>query len=323
MLESLRDTEYLSYREAALAIFGRLDGIAALEAFGLDEILLIGSGRVDLAPVCAFLEAQGYRGGATSALARVGLTGLTGQFREVSAGSPILLGSLIGRTTSVAVPGFMPGSSVAVDVVGSGLTLLSTSGPQPPLGDAADDYFRVVSLDGVPRRLLVGEEDMNGMRATILARTRLAVAAEMLGICDRLLDDAVAFVRQRRQFGRPIASFQAVQQLLSWAATERHQLSCLCDIAINEARRGEVRAELGKVVKAIAGRVLHAVVQQTTQATGAISFTWEYSLNRLHRRALALDQYAGASADLIAAMGRQLRVDGSMPDLMDLETLVT
>ena len=157
-------------------------------------------------------------------------------------------------------------------------------------------------------------------RAAILARAQLGASAEILGVCGRLLDDAVGYTKTRRQFGSPIGSFQAVQHLLAWAATERHQLQCLYDIAVAGARPAP-DPELARTVKALAGRVLHAVTQTAIQVTGAISFTWEYSLNRLHHRGLMLDQLAGPSADLVADIGRSVRAYGDVPALFELSDL--
>jgi alkylation response protein AidB-like acyl-CoA dehydrogenase len=159
---------------------------------------------------------------------------------------------------------------------------------------------------------------MNGRRAAVLARTQLGAAAEMLGVVDSLLDDAVTYAQQRRQFGRTVASYQSMQHLLAWAATERHQLISLFDIAVVRSARRPVDAQMSAAVKAMAGRVLHTVAQTAIQVTGGISFTWEYALNRFHRRGLVLDQLAGSSADLLAALGRQVRTEGVVPEFVDL-----
>jgi alkylation response protein AidB-like acyl-CoA dehydrogenase len=78
---------------------------------------------------------------------------------------------------------------------------------------------------------------------------------------------------------------------------------------------------LAETVKAVAGRVLHAVAQASIQVTGAISFTWEYSLNQLHHRGLQLDQIAGSSAQLVEAIGRRARTEGRLDPLFELSAL--
>ena len=168
--------------------------------------------------------------------------------------------------------------------------------------------------------VLVADTDMAAVRATLLARVQLGASAELLGVCDRLLDDAIAYAKTRRQFGTAIGDFQAVQHMLAWAATEVHQLRCLLDIAVHRSQQ-DADPVMSRVLKAMAGRTVHSVAQTAIQVTGAISFTWEYSLNRLHHRGLTLDQVAGPSADLVAELGRSVRLSGTLPRVVELSDL--
>jgi alkylation response protein AidB-like acyl-CoA dehydrogenase len=319
MTDGLRPEDYLAYRDAARGVLTRYQGMAAILASGLDEVLGDTEPAGDLTPAYAFLEAQGYRAAVTPALGMLGLAA-SAVAGLAANGPPTLLASSLGATDALVVPGLLDGSAVAVDRLGAGLLSLPRSAvtvraePEP----VADGYLSVVGVDIAAGRTVVPEEEMNGQRLTILGRTQLGAAAEMIGLIDRILDDAIAYARQRVQFGRPVTGFQALQHLLAWAATERHQVISLFDLAVARSAHGPVDPALVRAVKAMAGRVLHTVVQTATQATGAIGFTWEYSLNRLHRRGLALDLIAGASADLIAEMGREIRIQGSVPELIDL-----
>jgi Acyl-CoA dehydrogenase, C-terminal domain len=316
MTDAVRPADYLAYREAALGLLGRGDASHALEEFGLGQLLEEAGPDDDLTPVYAFLEAQGYLGAATPALGRLGLVGV----REVaSAGGQPVLGTELGASQLVAVAGLQPGHVVVVDLHGSGLVVAhdyrARATGQPAI---ADDYVSVVDIDRTTATTLVAEEAMNGRRAQLRARLQLGIAAELLGLVDRIFEDALAYAQQRVQFGRRIGSNQAMQHLLAWAATERHQLICLLDIAVATEQRGAIDAGLSAATKAMAGQVFHAVVQAATQTTGAIAFTAEYSLSRLHLRGLALDHIAGSSADLIADMGRRVRVEAVMPELFEL-----
>jgi alkylation response protein AidB-like acyl-CoA dehydrogenase len=319
MTDGLRPEDYLAYRDAARGVLTRYEGMAAIRASGLDEVLGDAEPADDLTPAYAFLEAQGYRAAVTPALGILGLaasavTALT------TPGPATLLAFPLGATDAVVVPGLLDSSAVAVDRLGTGLITVPRSAvtvraePAP----VADGYLSVVDVDLTAGRTLIPEEEMNGWRLSMLGRTRLGAAAEMIGLIDRILDDAIAYARQRVQFGRSVSGFQAMQHLLAWAATERHQAICLFDLAVARSAHGPAEPALTRAVKAMAGRVLHTIVQAATQATGAISFAWEYSLNRLHRRGLGLDLIAGASADLIAEMGREIRILGSAPGLIDL-----
>jgi alkylation response protein AidB-like acyl-CoA dehydrogenase len=324
MTDGLRPAEYLTYRDAAREILTRHEGVAAILASGLHEVLGDTGPTADLTSAYAFLEAQGYRAAVTPALGMLGLAASAVVGRAAD-GPPTLLASALGATDTLAVPGLLDGSAVAVDRRGAGLLWVPWSAVtvRAAPGPVADGYLSVVDIDLAAGRTVVPEAEMNGRRLTMLGRTQLGAAAEMIGIIDRILDDAIAYARQRVQFGRSVTGFQAMQHLLAWAATERHQVICLFDLAVTRAAHGPVGPALVRAVKAMAGRVLHAVVQAATQATGAIGFTWEYSLNRLHQRGLALDLIAGASADLIAGMGREIRILGSLPELIDLSDVAS
>jgi hypothetical protein len=312
--EPHRPTDYITYRDAARDIFAGRPDSNVLDAFGLTELFAVDDPGADLTPAYALLEAQGYTGAVTPALARVGLQG------QLPAGDPSLLGIPLGATRLVGVPALTPGVTVVLDRPGTGLVACAnpTAAVRRPPEPHADPYLTVLDPDRAVTTTLVAEDDLNGRRASMLARTQLGAAAEILGIVDRLLDDAVAYARQRHQFGHAIASYQAIQHMLAWAATDRHQLTSLLDIAVAGSAHRPPDPELARTVKAMAGRVLHSTAQTAIQVTGAISFTWEYSLNRLHHRGLVLDQLAGASADLIAAIGRQVRTEGVVPELVDL-----
>ncbi|UMG91283.1 acyl-CoA dehydrogenase family protein [Nocardioides sp. TF02-7] len=156
----------------------------------------------------------------------------------------------------------------------------------------------------------------------VRGRLRLGAAVETLGACTRLVDDAAAYVQQRRQFGRTLAEFAPVQDLLAWAATERHQLRALVDAAVVAGRDGAVGSDewerTATAAKVLAGRVGRRIAQHTLQVTGGIGFTWEHHHHRLQRRALALDAFGGTAASLAVGLGRAVRTTGELPDLVRL-----
>jgi acyl-CoA dehydrogenase-like protein len=309
--ESARlSADYVGYRDAATAILARHPGPDAVDAFGLSDVFEDG----DFAPAYAFLEAQGRQAVVTPALGLLGMAHLSAAHGSAVAPGPCVLALPLGRDRLPAVAGFSESSAVVLDRPGVGFVRLHQPTATPPLANPADDYLRLVDGDG---DVVVAESEAGTIHVSAEAGLRLGIAAEMLGVCTRLLDDAIQYAKARKQFGQPIGDFQAVQHLLAWGATEIHQFQCLFDIAVGASAAG-VDPELARTLKALGGRVLHAVAQTAIQVTGAISFTWEYSLNRLHHRGLTLDQLAGPSADLVADIGRAARSDGAIPALFEL-----
>lgn len=123
---------------------------------------------------------------------------------------------------------------------------------------------------------LVGEGAKLGSEAGARARdlARLAIAAECVGAMDAALDLTVHYVSQRRQFGRAIGSFQAVQHRLAQAKVLVEGARYLTYEAA--AKQGEAeRVALAAAHATSAARLVHT---ETHQLTGALGFTREHDL---------------------------------------------
>ncbi len=113
----------------------------------------------------------------------------------------------------------------------------------------------------------------------------IALAAEQVGAAARALELTTAYTKTRIQFGRPIASFQAVQFRLA-------ELHALVESARELSYRAAVAASAGADVpllaaaaKAYCSEVLSKVAAETIQLHGAIGITWEYDAHRYFKRA--------------------------------------
>ena len=315
MGDTLRSADYTSYRDAAAGILSRQQGATAIETFGLLDVF-DGSDDADYGPAYAFLEAQGFAGAVTPALSLLALAA------PAADGPMRLLAMPFGAGQHVAVAGQAGPAAVVVDRPGTGLVVMADAAAVERRGPHADDYLTVYDATASFGEVVAAEAETASRRPAMLSRIRIGAAAELLGVCDRLLGDALAHARTRRQFGQPLASFQAVQHLLAWTATEIHQLRCLLDIAVASPPQSHADPMLAETVKAVAGRVLHATAQACIQVSGAISFTWEYSLNQLHHRGLLLDQIGGSAAQLVESIGRRARTEGTLGPLFELSDLV-
>jgi hypothetical protein len=162
-------------------------------------------------------------------------------------------------------------------------------------------------------------DDLASRRIEAERLARLASALEMLGVSERLMQMAVSYVRERKQFGSPIGSYAAVQQFLAAAEVELVGLRNCCELVMGEAVRFVAPNPLhdAMLAKALAGRVSRRVSQATLQALGAVGFTWEHDHHRYQRRALTLDALFGSYHELVVELG----VIGSQPPLRRLGVL--
>jgi hypothetical protein len=132
-------------------------------------------------------------------------------------------------------------------------------------------------------------------------RCRLAIGSELVGLCQRIIDSAVEHVSARRQFGRPIGTYQAVRHRLAEAYAEMVGAQALIAAAWED---GSPDAAL--VAKAVAGTAHDVVSKQAIQVCGAIGLSEEHELPSLVRRGFALDALLGSSRPVPSKFGLRL-----------------
>jgi alkylation response protein AidB-like acyl-CoA dehydrogenase len=129
----------------------------------------------------------------------------------------------------------------------------------------------------------------------------------MLGAARAAVDLAVEHARNREQFGHAIGSFQAVQHMLAWAATDCEALSASAEHGL--LFQSIHSDDIGIVVKALAGRNAMSACERSLQVLGAIGFTAEHDHHHFHSRVLALDALLGTRAQLTREIGALWRSD--------------
>ena len=128
----------------------------------------------------------------------------------------------------------------------------------------------------------------NGGAAAVAAgdRVRAAIAAEVVGVAQRALEMTLAYVKERRQFGVPVGSFQAVQnrcaQMLLDTESARSTALYAAWAADAAPERLPEAAALAAAAAADGGR---SVTARAIQAHGGIGFTWEADVHWLYKRA--------------------------------------
>lgn len=127
-----------------------------------------------------------------------------------------------------------------------------------------------------------------------LAAAVLAVCADALGVMEKAVELTTDYLKTRKQFGRPIGSFQAVQHRMADLLTEVEQArSAVWNLAGNLDAPDRDRHVAA--TKSLVGRVALYVAEETIQLHGGIGMTEEYELAPLARRLLAADARFGDS----------------------------
>jgi len=177
----------------------------------------------------------------------------------------------------------------------SGLSLFVFEARRPgvailPMAALAGSRPCEVTFDGVELNAddLLGERGHGwGLLQPALEAGALARAAEMVGCAQHILDICVEHAKGRKQFGRPLGSFQAVQHACADLLRDVETARGLVHHAA--WRRDEDHAGTGDIAmaKAYASRTSQAVARKAHQLLGAISFCEEHPLHLFHKRILA------------------------------------
>ena len=140
----------------------------------------------------------------------------------------------------------------------------------------------------------------------MLDRAAGAVAAELVGICQRALDMTLEYVKERRQFGVPVGAFQAVGHRCAQMLLHTESARSAAYFAAWAADAAPARlAEAAGLARVAAGEAGREVTASAIQAHGGIGFTWEADVHWLYKRAqLDAALLGGASAARIALARR-------------------
>lgn len=189
----------------------------------------------------------------------------------------------------------------ALDAVGAERLLVHTPAGLALVGAGARG-LRVAALDQVDRTRRIAELDFAdvepqailGTSPRLLAAGRLALAFDSLGAASRALELAVAYAKERKQFGRVIASFQAVKHLLSEIVAALEPLRSLLWYAAHTFDAEPAQAErLAALAKAHASEVASEILRKATEVHGGIGFTEQYDLHLWFRRVALSRQLLG------------------------------
>jgi alkylation response protein AidB-like acyl-CoA dehydrogenase len=157
-------------------------------------------------------------------------------------------------------------------------------------GDTATllERFDAAPFDAIDatRRFARVRGEGEALQSAAAARSAVAVAAEVVGVCQRALEMTLDYVKERRQFGVPVGSFQAVShrcaQMLLDTESARSAAYFGAWAADADPSRLPEGASLAAAAAASGGR---AVTASAIQNHGGIGFTWEADVHWLYKRA--------------------------------------
>jgi butyryl-CoA dehydrogenase len=149
----------------------------------------------------------------------------------------------------------------------------------------------------VPKENLLGKEG-EGFKICLatLDGGRIGIAAQAVGIAQAALDECVEYSKQRQQFGRPIAKFQAIQWMIADMATriEAARLLTLNAAYTKDHTEGRYSKEAA-MAKLYASETAMDAVIKAVQIHGGYGYTKEYTVERLFRDAKITEIYEGTS----------------------------
>ncbi|WP_020649947.1 MULTISPECIES: acyl-CoA dehydrogenase family protein [Solimonas] len=126
--------------------------------------------------------------------------------------------------------------------------------------------------------------------ADVLDRAALAASAQLLGLAQRMLDLGVDHAAQRKQFGKPVGSFQAVKHHLADVAVKIEFAEPVVHRAAQALATDDPRRDVQvSHAKLAAGEAARLAARKSIQAHGAMGYTWEADLQMYMKRAWALD----------------------------------
>ncbi|GGK85864.1 acyl-CoA dehydrogenase family protein [Mangrovihabitans endophyticus] len=201
---------------------------------------------------------------------------------------------------------------ISAFVVEKGDDGVSFGAPEKKLGIKGSPT-REVYFDNVriPADRMIGADGTGFATAMqTLDHTRVTIAAQALGIAQGALDYAKGYVRERHQFGKPIADFQGVQFMLADMGMKLEAARQLTYAAAARSERGDADLTyFGAAAKCFASDAAMEITTDAVQLLGGYGYTRDYPVERMMRDAKITQIYEGTNQVQRIVMARQLLKD--------------
>jgi acyl-CoA dehydrogenase len=149
----------------------------------------------------------------------------------------------------------------------------------------------------VPARNVIGGKEGVGFKTAmkVLDKGRIHIAAICVGVAQRVLDDALRYAMERKQFGQPIAEFQLVQAMLADSQTELYAARCMVLDAARKRDAGENVSTEASCAKLFASEMCGRVADRAVQIHGGAGYMADYGVERFYRDVRLFRIYEGTS----------------------------
>ncbi len=160
----------------------------------------------------------------------------------------------------------------------------------------------------IPADRIIGEEGSGFITALkTLDHTRSMIGAQAVGIAQGALDAAIAYVKERKQFGKAVAEFQGVQFMLADMAMKTAAARFLVYVANASAERGDADLTfLSSASKTFASDTAMEVTTDAVQLFGGYGYTKDFPVERMMRDAKITQIYEGTNQIQRMVMARAL-----------------
>ena len=185
-------------------------------------------------------------------------------------------------------------SSFIVERETPGLTLGSID---KKMGQSGSMTCDVIFEDcKIPAENIIGEEGEGFITAMkVLDRGRLHISGVSIGVAKRLIDDALSYSMQRKQFGQPIAEQQLIQAMLADSYTEAYASETMTLDAARRRDLGENITKESSACKLFCTEMVGRVADRAVQIHGGAGYMSEYAVERFYRDVRLFRLYEGTS----------------------------
>ncbi|HCE28376.1 MAG TPA: acyl-CoA dehydrogenase [Comamonadaceae bacterium] len=149
----------------------------------------------------------------------------------------------------------------------------------------------------VPAANLIGLKEGQGFKTAmkVLDKGRIHIAAVCVGVAQRMLDDALRYASERKQFGQAIGEFQLVQAMLADSQTELYAAQCMVVDAARKRDEGLNVSTEASCCKLFASEMCGRVADRAVQILGGAGYLSEYGIERFYRDVRLFRLYEGTT----------------------------